>query len=286
MWRIDQGWKGGSLGLEIEDKKYELEYDHRDPFVTPHLAIAYCSQLAEDFMPILLDPRGHGSRPYPPEFVAYRLVVDLEKKKLCILYEVYWRRQDCTWRELNKDHDHDYEQIQVHFDLKTGKKEKVIISSVGPVEYAGHGVEVYSHIPKAKVKDIEYTTSPKELFPWGGDHGQMNITQIREIPIERLVFENGRPTVIVINCYHAFVGWKGRPQVKERNELNPRLERLNRKLLERWYYHHVKNRFGHDISKPLDEPFVMYYPPPEDFKSRLVYGLLWLFSFLKRIFSR
>ncbi len=274
------------MRFEIEGKKYELEYDPQDPFVAPHLAVAYCSKLAEDFMPVLLDPRGHGSKPHPPELMAYRLIVDSKRQKLCILYEVYWRRQDCTWKELNKDHDHDYEQIQVHFNMKIGEKEMVVVSSVGPIEYAGHGIEIYSHIRKAKVRDVEYTTSPKDQFPWGEDHGQKNATQIREIPIGRLAFEKGRPVVLILNCYHAFAGQKSKSWVKERNELNPRLERLDRGLLEKWYYRYVKNRFGHDISKPFDEPYVMYYPPPEDFKSRLVYGLLWLFSCLKRTLSQ
>jgi hypothetical protein len=218
-------------------------------------------------MPVILDPRGHGSSPYPPEFVAYRLVVDQKGQRLCILYEVYWRRQDCTWKELNKDHDHDYEQIQIHFNLGTGSKEKIIVSSVGPIE-------VFSQISKAEFRDLEYTTSPKGRFPWGGDRGQRCRTQIREMPIERIALEKGRPVVEVLNCYHAFAGLKRR--IDERNELSPRLKKLDRGLLERWYYRHVKNRFGHDVSKPFDEPYVMYYPPPEDLLSRLVYWFLWL----------
>jgi len=276
----------GGMIVKIEGKKYELEYDPLDPFVAPGLVVAYCSQLAEDFMPVLLDPRGYGSKPFPPELIAYRLVVDLRGQRLCVLYEVYWRRQECTWKELDKDHDHDYEQIQIHFNVKTGEKEKIVVSSVGPIEYAGHGVEVYSHTSKAEVRDVEYTTSPRGPFPWGGDNGRKNVTQVREIPIERLVFENGRPAVVVLNCYHAFVGLKRELPLEERNELDPSLVRLNRSLLERWYYRHVKNRFGHDVSKPLDEPYVMYYPPPEDFKSRLAYGFIWLFAFIKRNLSR
>ncbi len=259
-----------------------LEYDHQDPYIAIDLKVAYCYQLAEDFMPVILDPWKQGSKPYPPELIAYRLLVDSKRQKLCILYEVYWRRQDCTWRELNKDHDHDYEQIQIHFNMKTGKADKVVVSSSGPIQYAGHGVEVYSHISKVKALGVEYTTSPRRSFPWGGEYGQENITQIIEIPIEGLVFENKRPVILVLNCYHVFTGLKKNFQPKERNELKPRLERLDRVLLERWYYRHIKNRFGHDISKPFIEPHIMYYPPPEDFMSRIVYRLLWLLVFIKR----
>jgi hypothetical protein len=198
---------------------------------------------------------------------------------------VYWRRQDCSWKELNKDHDHDYEQIQIHFNLKTGKKEKIVVSSVGPLENAGHGVEVYSHVPKAAVRAVEYITSSKKFFPWGGDIGQTNATQIRDIPIEALFFENGRPVVLVLNCYHAFAGLKRQLSPEERRELKPKLERLDGKLLDRWYYRHTENKFGHDISKPFEEPHVIYYPPPEDWLSRVAYGFLWLLHSLKRIFS-
>lgn len=268
--------------MDIEGKQYDLEYVSQDPFVTPELAVAYCDQLASDFVPVILDPRGCGSKPYPPDFVAYRLVVDHDGQRLCILYEVYWRRQDCSWKELNKDHDHDYEQIQVHFDLRTGSKEKIIVSSVGPIEHAGHGIEVFSSISKAEFRDVEYITSPKGQFPWGEDHGQNYVAQIREIPMGRIAFEEGRPAVVVLNCYHAFAGLKRR--IDERNELNPKLERLDRKLLERWYYRHAKNRFGRDVSKPFDEPYVMYYPPPEDLLSRLVYRILWLYASVKAAF--
>lgn len=270
------------ISLEIEGKKYQLEYDPKDPFVSAGLAVAYCSQIAEDFMPVLFDPREHGTKPFPPEFVAYRLVVDSKREKLYILYEVYWRRQDCSWKDLNKDHDHDYEQIQVHLSIKTGKKEKIIVSSVGPVKCAGHGIEVYSNIPKAEVREVCYTTSPRKSFPWGGYHGRNNFTQVREIPIGQLVFENNRPTVTIINCYHAFAGLKKNVLLKGKNMLNPRLERLDRKLLKRWYYRNVKNRFGHDISRPCDEPYIIYCSPPEDFISNLIYGLLWRLASIKR----
>ena len=271
------------LFLDLEGKHYEIEFDPQDSYVVDDLKVAFCDQLGEDFAPMLFDPKGHGSSPFPPDFIAYRLVVDLEGQRLCILYEVYWRRQDCSWRELNKDHDHDYEQIQIHFSLKTGEKEKVIVSSVGPVENAGHGVEVYSSVPKAIVKTVVYTTSAKKSFPWGGDFGKTNATQIREIPIENLFSEDGKPAVLILNCYHAFTGLKRSLLPEDGKELRPRLEKLDRKLLDQWYYRHVKNRFGHDVSKPFEEPYVMYYPPPEDWLSRFVYSYLWVVNSLKRV---
>ena len=272
-----------SLILDLEGKHYEIEFDPQDSYVVDDLKVAFCDQLGEDFAPMLFDPKDYGSIPFPPDFIAYRLIVDLEGQRLCILYEVYWRRQDCSWRELNKDHDHDYEQIQVHFSLKTGEKEKVVVSSVGPVENAGHGVEVYSSVPKAKVKTVVYSTSPKKAFPWGGDFGKTNATQIREIPTENLFSEDGKPAVLILNCYHAFTGLKRSLLPEERKELRPTLRRLDRKLLDLWYYRHVKNRFGHDVSKPFEEPYVMYYPPPEDWLSRLVYGYLWVVNSFKRV---
>ncbi|MBO3802773.1 MAG: hypothetical protein JTT11_02700, partial [Candidatus Brockarchaeota archaeon] len=263
-----------SASIEIEGRSYALEFDPWDRYASPGLAVAYSQQLAEDFMPVILDPGGHGSRPCPPEFAAYRLVVDRAKRKLCALYEIYWRRQECTWRELNKDHDHDYEQVQIHFDLATGRKERVVVSSIGSVEHGGHGVEVYSEVGEAKARNVEYETSPKGPFPWGGPKGQRGSAEIREVPISKLAFENGRPVVVILNCYHAFAGLKRKHVPGEWARLVPAIERLDQKLLEEWYYRNSKNRFGHDISKPFDEPHVMYYLPPEEWKSRAVSDLI------------
>jgi len=270
--------------IEIEGKTYELEYDQKDPYVTPNLRVAFCDQLATDFAPILFDPKGYGSTPFTPDIIAYRLIVDANKENLCVLYEIYWRRQDCSWKELNKDHDHDYEQIQVQFDLKTGEK-KYVVSSVGPVESAGHGIEIYKKVPKATFKNIEYRTSPKPFFPWGGKHGQKNLTQIRTIPKNNLFLNGKRPQIIIVNCYHAFTGVKRTLAPEEKIELKPKLDRLNQKTLDTWYYRHSKNRFGHDISKPFEEPCILYYPPPEDGLSRFVYTILWILSTFKRLLT-
>ncbi|MCW3995802.1 MAG: hypothetical protein NWE98_06600 [Candidatus Bathyarchaeota archaeon] len=205
----------------IEGKDYILEYDDKDTFVAGGLSVAFCEELARDFIPVLYDPRGYGGMPKPPEMVAYRLVVDKSQQKLCIIYEVYWKRQDCSWRELNKDHDHDYEQIQVHFNLQAGKKDRVVISSTGPIENGGHGVEVYSDVSSASFRTIVYRTAGKESFPWGGKTGQNNATQVREIPLKLLLFEGQRPTVVVLNCYHVFAGLKRPLLPKEKNGLKP-----------------------------------------------------------------
>ena len=39
---------------------------------------------------------------------------------------------------------------------------------------------------------------------------------------------------------------------------------------------HAKNRFRNDVSKPFEEPHVIYYPPPEDWASKIMHFLLWL----------
>ncbi|MBO3753609.1 MAG: hypothetical protein FGF53_01820 [Candidatus Brockarchaeota archaeon] len=271
--------------LRIEGEEYSLKLDPHDPFVTTGLVAAYSNRLAEDFKPIVLDPRGYGSKPSPPRFIAYRLLIDPEKRKLCILYEVYWSRQDCTWRKLNKDHNHDYEQLQIHFDAAAGTMEKVIVSSTGPMEHGGHGVEVFSKTREAKSRRVEYVTSPQGKFPWGGPGGRRNATEIREIPVELLAFEGNRPIVLVVNCYHVFTGLKRTLRPEEKVELKTRLRKLDRKLLEKWYYQHFRDRFGHDVSNPFKEPYVMYYPPPEDGLSRLVYSLLYAYASVKSFFS-
>jgi hypothetical protein len=247
------------MNVAIEGKVYGLEIDPKDPFVSSELKVGYCRTLAEDFLPVLIDSREYGSKPYPPDIIAYRLVLDSAGQRLCALYEVYWRRQDCDWQNLNKDHDHDY------------------------VENAGHGVEVFSNVTKASVKTVVYTTSPAGVFPWGGRFGHNNATQIRNIPMDSLFLKEGKPVVLVLNCYHAFSGLKRKLTSEERRQLTPSLERLDRRLLYKWYYKHATNKFGHDISRPFDKPYIMYAPPPEDWMSKLAYGFLWIFSYIKSI---
>lgn len=276
------------MSIVIEGEEYELECDSGDPFVAPGLEVAFCDRLAADFRPVFLDPREWGSTPFPPDYVAYRLVCNPLEGQVCVIYEVYWRRQDCTWKEFNKDHEHDYEQVQIHFDLKTGQKCRVVVSSVGPVRHAGHGVEVYSD-SRPVARDVVYTTSASEHFPWGGRRGREFQTQVRDVPVNRMVFEQGRPILVVQNCYHVFVGLKKshtRSHDGREPRLDPRLVRLDRVLLERWYHEHSENRFGHDLSNPFREPYVMYYPPPEDLKSRLVYSLLRVFNWVRRLIRR
>lgn len=65
-----------SLSVVIEGKGYTLNYDPKDPLVAPSLLVAYRSQLARDFMPVILDPKGYGSKPCLPEFIAYRLITE------------------------------------------------------------------------------------------------------------------------------------------------------------------------------------------------------------------
>jgi len=267
--------------VTLKGKQYNVEYDPKDPFVAAGLYVGYSDQLAQDYMPILYDPRSYGSLPYPPDIITYRLIFK-PSKQLAIVYEVYWRRQDCSWQELNKDHDHDYEQIQVHFNLESSKLDRIIVSSTGPIENGGHGVEVYMDVSSASFRTVVYTTASEKTYPWGGEMGQNNATQIRQIPIEQLLLEDGRPPVVILNCYHVFAGLKRQLLEDEKIKLSPKLERLDRALLEKWYYLYATNRFGHDLSDPFKEPYLLYFPPPEDWVSRLAYGFLWFFSLVKR----
>ena len=137
------------MALETKGRVYELVEDPGDK---------YSDELAEDFKPVVLDHMEYGSKPVFPEFMAYRIVVDPERKNLCIVYEIYWRRQDCGIEDLNKDHEHDYEQLQVHFDMEAGRLDKVAVSSVGPPDCAGHGVEVYSRVSDTTSRMVHFVT--------------------------------------------------------------------------------------------------------------------------------
>lgn len=274
------------MQVTIEEKQYQLQVDQSDSFVINPYEVAFCDELAETYMPLILDTHGHGSCPSPPEFMAYRIIVDTTEQRLCILYEVYWKRQECTWWGIRKDHDHDYEAIHLHFNLETGVLEKIAVSAAGPIEYALHGVELYSPVTQVDPRSSKGMTSPKDAFPWG----QYEIeTQIIEQPINNLAFQNQRPIILIVNCYHVYTGFKtwriSESQEEMTHALEITLKRLDQSLLEQWYYRHVNNRFGHDLSNPFTEPYLKYYPPPEDLKSRIVYGFLWFYRTLKRFIT-
>jgi hypothetical protein len=68
--------------LQIEGKEYQLEVQTKDSYVAANLSVAFCHELAEDFRPLLFDPRDYGSKPFPPELLAYRLVIDQRRPKI------------------------------------------------------------------------------------------------------------------------------------------------------------------------------------------------------------
>ncbi len=276
----------------VEGQEYVLEFDKRDPFVSPVHNVAFCDLLAIRYKPVILDPAGYGQHPTPPEFMAYRMVHDNDNKRLCILYEVYWTRQDCWWRELNKDHVHDYEQIQIHFGLKQGNLERVVLASAGPSTYGGHGVEIYRNTQKVRSGTIRSKTSGFEAFPWGSHNYEI---WALEQPLTNLLFWNKKPVVRITNCFHVFTGIKpSRVQVHQskskhdaifRNELQIPLCRLERRLLWKWYYQHRENKFAHDLSDPFKPPHILYRPSPSDFRFLFLYTFLGIIAAFIRVLT-
>lgn len=267
--------KLGKTEIAIGDEHYGLIYDTKDPYITSGYKVCYCDSLADDYKPIFYDPKGWGITPFPPEYLAYRIIQDPTKMKLCLIYELYWSRQDCTWREMNKDHDFDYEQIQVHIDQNNSVVEKVVVSSIGPAKSAFHGVEVYSNKEEFSHHQVDYKTSSFRHFPWGGLFGKNRLTFVRNIPLKNLEFDVTHPVMIVINCYHAFTGSKGNRDLSGSPMLKPDLKRLDQNLLNKWYRENKNNRYGRDLSKAIQCPFVMYSPPPDQWILNIYYDILW-----------
>ncbi|MDO8123407.1 MAG: hypothetical protein Q6364_03415 [Candidatus Hermodarchaeota archaeon] len=269
------------MNVTLEGREYTLEFDKRDPFVSPAFDVAFCDELALRYKPIIIDPKGHGKQPVPPEFMAYRLVYDERHHRLCIIYEVYWTRQDCSWRQFNKDHEHDYEQIQIHFNLQHSSLDRVVIASAGPPRYGGHGVEVYRHVKQVRSGAIRRKTSSFESFPWGRHTYEI---WVLDQPLYNLVFIDQRPIVRISNCFHVFTGIKWnqwqyhRRKSKRRNPLQHELTiplcRLDRRILWQWYYQHHKNPLGHDLSNPFTPPHILYYPSPSEFGLRFLFTLV------------
>ncbi|MFW9935727.1 MAG: hypothetical protein ACFFDU_09555 [Candidatus Thorarchaeota archaeon] len=277
----------------VDGHSYVLEFDRRDPFVAPIYAVAFCDELANHYKPVILDPQRFGRIPVSPEFMAYRLVYDSNKQRLCIIYEIYWQHQDCQWRQFNKDHLHDYEQIQIHFNLRKGILSRVIVASAGPTRYGGHGIEVYRHVKQVRSGRVRRKTSSFESFPWGRHNYEI---WVLDQPIFNLVFIKKRPVVRIINCFHVFTGIKWNQWHSHRHSpsaINPLqhelvipLRRLDRRLLWQWYYQHRTNQFAHDLSDPFTRPHILYYPSPKEFFLRFFFALVESLTMIIRLFSQ
>jgi hypothetical protein len=278
--------------VTIEGREYILSLDTIDPFISPQYKVAFCDELAARYRPIILDPQGYGRVPVPPDFMAYRIVFDERHQRLCIIYEIYWRRQDCTWRELNKDHNHDYEQIQIHFDITSGEMTRVVLASEGPPIYGGHGVEIYSSRNNVWSGEMRTHTASVNSYPWGRHLYKIWVV---EQPLKGLLFRRRRPVVRITTCYHVYTGI-----VQDRlppdfpvtaldvlfpHELEIPLCRLTRQILWKWYYQHFENRFGHDLSHPFDPPHIMYVPSPRNIKPRLLYTFLGILTAVRRVIT-
>lgn len=274
------------MKLDFQGKQYELVYDSLDPYVVPGYRVCYCDSLARVFQPILYYPYKAGDSTIAPEYMAYRFVHDPQKNKLCIIYEVYWPKQDCNWRNMNKDHEFDYEPIQVHLDTTKKTVEKVVISTIGPPTALFHGVEVYIDIKKAFYEPKKFRTSSSSRFPWGGLLGKTRNTYVRNLPLDTLDFEKKRPVVSIINCFHAFIGSRGKRDLTGSPVFDLHLKRLNKELLEVWYNKNEANRYGRDISKPLQYPHMMYSPPPELKFSNFCYDVLIRIFLLRQFFTK
>jgi len=266
------------MDVTIEGVVYRLELDLDATFVLPEFNVAYNDVLANNYKPVILDThvKKWGSHPVPPEFMAYRFIIDNDVNRLCAIYEIYWREQDCDIQNLNKDHEHDYEQVQIHFSLDTGLIVRVAVAAVGKKRYGGHGVEVYSQ-PKLidgqkKYDFVQRNTSPRPYFP-GGSYTY--ITEVKRIEISKLAFRDRRPILVVVNCYHVFAGGKQKqertPRFQEAVELSIPLKRLDEQLLQEWY-NYKENPYRHDISAPFEEPYMLY--KPHTVKCRIFYWLV------------
>jgi len=245
--------------ITLNDKNYFLEYDKSNPFAVKKVNVAFCDELADDFMPILFDnEENDATKPFPPDGAFYRILINSEDK-LCIEYEIYWKEQICK----GKDHKHDYEQIQIHFDFEKHILEKIVISSEGFLAF--HGIHLYDIAGKEFPYGRIYETSSFPFFPWGK---HWTHTELQKLSLEKLKFINSNPAVLITTCYHAFRGISIQEYKRNKSILNPRklslkLERLDKKTLDSWYHKYKENRFGHDLANPFQLPHLMYYSPPD-----------------------
>ncbi len=262
--------------ISLGGKTYKIKYV-ASKYSSDKTDVGYCDELARDLCPILFDSKdGNATKPFPPEAAYYRIYS--KEEDLCVLYEIYWKEQICT----GKDHKFDYEQVQVHMGLQ-GKITSVVVSAKGSPALSFHGVHVFLPRKGTNWYGTHYRTSPKESFPWGGEYGRSNVTEVFEFPIGDLKFLGSNPSLFVATCYHAFEGisplaFERKKEFLESHRIPLKTKRLDDKVLDMWYNLNVENRFGHDISNPFESPFIKYHPPPDHHGS-----IVWIA--IKRFFA-
>ena len=264
----------------LEGKTYSLE-NAENSFVSSLHEVTFCDELGENYKPALFDNENKDAiTPSPPTGVYYRII--LGKVEICIEYEIYWTEQICN----GKNHEHDYEQIQVFFSKNSGTLTKVVISSAGFPPFTYHGVHVYSE-DEQDIRGVYYSFGQPPVYPWGKKDIR-NFTEVATIPLKKLHFVNNNPAILNTTCYHSFEGIVSslyQEQVLSRRRVNLTLQRLDKKTLKRWYFDHKTNQFGHDISDPFDVPHLKYYPPPNKIGSRIwIFIKNWILGPLSRLF--
>ncbi len=240
--------------IMINGKKYSLDFQS-NKFVSPHNNAAFCDELAQDFVPCILENKADSGSQFQPTDEVYYIIQTSPKGRLCLLYEYLWPQIDADLRFGY------YKQIQVHFDLKKNILEKVVMSSGGSLKEQHHDVLVFLPISSSKKhekEDFELSAAfpyKEELLP--------QITII-ERPIFELKFDNVSPVVTTPSYAASFFPLatgsnNNMSDYEKRTSFD--LQRLDEKTLHRLYFENKSQVLGHDISDPFVEPHIMFVIP-------------------------
>jgi hypothetical protein len=202
-----------------------------------------------------------------PEALYYR-ILQSRKDEFCIQYFYYWEYQNC----MMISHGHDYEPIYIYLKSDNPTPHLIVNAGLARPDCHFHKNEVRPLSGK-KDNDTRHITvnlSPYPSYPFGQEGNVIYRGCLKTYPLdtgEDLLFEqNGnRPLFGIRACSNVFSGAEG-------DLHGPRfklpLRKLTDRVLDKWYFHHYKNRddmpFGHDISDPFRSPYIKFHKPSKE----------------------
>ncbi len=253
--------------------------EHKTKYALEGYKVFFSTKLARQYEPIIYAGECASG---DPEAVYYRILQREREKdeghhikeiELCIQYFYFWQYQRC----MMTSHGYDYEPIFIYLKKSDESNPYLIVNGgLGGPDCRFHKNEVRPWDGKrdGKTRSITANLSPYPFYPFGRDGNIKCHECISTYPLdtgEDLQFEGeNHPLFGVRACSNVFSGAQGD---LHGHRFKPPLNKLTDRVLDKWYFHHFKNKndmpFGHDIADPFSLPYIKFHKPSREEVERL-----------------
>jgi hypothetical protein len=244
--------------------------EHKTKYALKGYKAFFSTKLARQYEPIVYASECMSG---DPQELYYRILQN-QNNKFCIQYFYYWQYQKC----MMASHGYDYEPIFIYLKKKKSAAADsdnnnldlylIVNGGLGGPNCHFHKNEVRpSHGRRDRnTKHITSKLSPHPFYPFGKNGNVQYHACVSTYPLDTrkdLQFEEEfRPLFGIRACSNIFSGAQGD---LHGHRFKPPLKRLTDRVLDKWYFHHFKNRddmpFGHDIADPFTSPYIKFYKP-------------------------